>query len=424
MTRTFSIKTLGCKLNQYESASIAQRFLAEGWKAVEFGQRADIVIINTCTVTDRSEKKCRNAIRQGARVSPSGKVIVTGCMVESSRETISQMPEVMACFPNSQKDQILNYVHGSLPTLASARIAHSIPFPMPFNRTRGYVKIQDGCNQYCSYCIVPKVRGNARSRPIQEILSHVRVLVENLCSEIVLTGITIGNYFDSGATLAQLVKAITEIDGNFRIRITSIEPTHVTDELIEILQHPKICRHLHLPLQSGSNRILKLMNRPYTQLEYLKTVEKIKSKIPLIALGTDVIVGFPSETENDFNDTLQTIRSSSFAYVHQFTFSPRATTPASLLQQLPYDTVRARSERLRHLATEMGLRYRKQFIGITLQCIIEKKKNSETFIALSDNYIKISIPPTSCARAHVGKIVPVLLKHATEHTTSGTICAN
>lgn len=420
MSKTFCIKTLGCKLNQYESALIAGQFLAGGWRAVDFGESADAVIINTCTVTDRSDKKCRNLIRQGARFSKSGGVIVTGCMIETSKEAIARMPEVIACFSNSRKDEIFNYAVKIQSDLSHDSRA-SIQNPMPFNRTRGYVKIQDGCDQHCSYCIVPAVRGNARSRPAEEVLGHVRALIEASCPEIVLTGITIGAYGDSEFNLAKLALAIARLDGNFRLRITSIEPLHVSDELINALTHPKICPHLHLPLQSGSDRILSMMNRPYGRTQYLSTVYKIRSKIPDIALGCDVIVGFPGESDSDFADTISTIREAGFSYVHQFTFSPRKNTPAAAMKPLAYDIVRKRSELLRTAARETGLSYRRRFIGSALPCVIEKKKSDETFTALSANYIKISIPPDERAHAFRGKIAPVLLEEVGSGHAAGRI---
>jgi threonylcarbamoyladenosine tRNA methylthiotransferase MtaB len=254
--KTFCIKTLGCKLNQYESALIAQRFLSRGWQAIDFGETADAVIINTCTVTDRSDKKCRNLIRQAARFSRTGAVIVTGCLVESSQKELERMGCILACFPNSAKDSIVHYAEQLLEGISSAKPADDVNTPLPFLRTRGYVKVQDGCDQHCSYCIVPSVRGSARSRPLREVLAHVHALIEAQCPEIVLTGITIGNYRDGDIDIAKLVETIVQCVGNFRLRITSIEPMHVSDALIEMLAHPKVCPHLHLPLQSGSDRIL------------------------------------------------------------------------------------------------------------------------------------------------------------------------
>ncbi len=411
MSRTFCIKTLGCKLNQYESALIAQQFLSAGWRAVDFGETADAVIINTCTVTDRSDKKCRNLIRQGARFSRSGGVIVTGCMAESSKSELSGMPEIIACFSNAEKDAICEYAKKpGLDAKPEATSPISKHHPLPFKRTRGYVKIQDGCDQHCSYCIVPAVRGSARSRPAKEVLNHARALIDAACPEIVLTGITIGAYADSGYNLAKLALAIAELPGNFRLRITSIEPLHVSDELIDVLSHPKLCPHLHLPLQSGSDRILSLMNRPYTRAQYLSVVDKITSQIPDIALGCDVIVGFPGESESDFSDTVAVIQEAGFSYVHQFSFSPRKNTPASSMELLAYDIVRTRGAHLRTIAREAGLAYRKRFTGRTLPCVIEKKKSDDAFTALSGNYIKILIPPDKHAHAHRGKIAPVLLE--------------
>ena len=201
-------------------------------------------------------------------------------------------------------------------------------YPLPFRRTRGLLKIQDGCDGKCSYCIVPTVRGLPVSRDFNEVLVHARKLIDSGCPELILTGITIGKYIYRDKSLPHLVKEISEIEGNFRIRITSIEPNHVTDEFISLLSMDKVCSHVHIPLQSGSDNILKSMNRPYSYSDYMSVIEKIKNKDADIAIGTDVIIGFPGETEEDFCLTLEAVKEAGFSYVHQFTFSPRSGTPA------------------------------------------------------------------------------------------------
>jgi threonylcarbamoyladenosine tRNA methylthiotransferase MtaB len=418
--KTFSIKTLGCKCNQYESAQIASQFLSSGFKAVPFGSPADIVIINTCTVTDKSNKKCRNYIRQGAKFSKYGKVIVTGCMVETHKAELDAMSEVQASFTNCQKDQLVASIC-ALDSIIENTSMHKVSntYALPFMRTRGYIKIQDGCDGNCSYCIVPKVRGIPVSRPVQDVINHARYLIENNCPEIVLTGITIGKYNDEGVTLAKLIKKIIELDGNFRIRVTSVEPTHIDDEFIEVLQHTKVCKHIHLPLQSGSDAVLAHMNRPYNASYYIQLVEKIKKLVPDIAIGTDIIVGYPTEEEKDFTATLGLVQQLQFAYVHQFTYSPRQGTMSSNYRPLPYDVVHKRANALREMAQKSSLQYRLQFLNTVRPAVIEKDGDGIT--ALTDNYLKVSIKNDHQGRSNLGKIAPVMITAITQEKIEGSI---
>lgn len=418
--KTFSIKTLGCKCNQYESAQMASQLLSSGFKAVSFGSPADIVIINTCTVTDKSNKKCRNYIRQGAKFSKSGKVIVTGCMVETHKAELDAMNEVLTTFNNAQKHQLVDSLSPLDLALKNNTIQKvSQPYALPFMRTRGYIKIQDGCDGSCSYCIVPKVRGVPVSRPLQDVINHARYLINNNCPEIVLTGITIGKYNYEGVTLASLIKKIIELDGNFRIRITSVEPTHIDDELIGMLQHTKVCKHIHLPLQSGSDAVLAHMSRPYTVSNYFQLVGKIKKLVPDIAIGTDIIVGYPTEEEKDFLATLRLVQQLQFAYVHQFTYSPRQETMSSNYRPLPYDVVHQRANALRKMVQKSTLKYRLQFLNTVRPAVIEKDGNGIT--AITDNYLKVSIKSNHNGRTNVGKIVPVIITAITKENIEGSI---
>ena len=262
MTKTVSLKTLGCKLNQYETARLADALVRRGWVSRPFGERVDAVIVNTCTVTDRADKKSRNLIRQGSRYSSSGKTVVTGCLVDRDRQGVASMPEVLALFGNGEKPLLTGKLAELVGNGRSIAFAEPTPAP-PFTRTQGYLKIQDGCDGSCAYCVVPAVRGAPRSEKADRVLDRARQLIEGGCPEIILTGITIGRYANEGLDLAGLAESIVRLPGKFRLRFTSIEPAQVTERLIELLQHEKICSHLHLPLQSGSDRILVAMRRPY-----------------------------------------------------------------------------------------------------------------------------------------------------------------
>ncbi len=420
--KTFSIKTLGCKCNQYESAQIASQLLASGFTAVPFGSLADIVIINTCTVTDKSNKKCRNYIRQGARFSKSGGVIVTGCMVQTHKHEIEAMDEVIAAYNNEQKGQFISLI-GTIDTIKQKSLNHfetkNSPFALPYMRTRGYIKIQDGCDGHCSYCIVPVVRGVPQSRPIDDVINHARYLIDSQCPEIVLTGITIGKYHDKGYSLAQLIEKIVQLDGNFRVRVTSVEPVHVDDALVAMLAHDKVCKHIHLPLQSGSDAVLTLMRRPYSFTYYMHCVEKIKKVLPDIAVGTDIIVGYPAEGDSDFALTLQAVTDCQFAYIHQFTYSPREGTVSSKCKTIPHDIVAMRAEQLRNTAQKYSLQYKKQFINATREAVIEK--SNDNIIALTDNYLKIKLENNHHNRSKVGQLLPVTITNLASSGLQGKI---
>jgi threonylcarbamoyladenosine tRNA methylthiotransferase MtaB len=433
MQRTFSIKTLGCKLNQYESSLIAGQFLGHGWISRPFGEKVDIVIINTCTVTNKSDKKCRNYIRQGAVFSKTGKVLVTGCLAERDAENVNKMPEVLAVVMNSDKEMISSIVNKQYDTLmhqgdgmAGSYLNKIVSektagFPLPFYRTRGLLKIQDGCDGKCSYCIVPSVRGLPVSRNFNEILDHARRLSDADCPELILTGITIGKYNSDNKSLSDLVNAIININGNFRVRITSIEPNHITDDLIGSFSSPRVCQHIHIPLQSGSDRILNLMRRPYSVRDYFNVIERIRKEHNDISIGTDVILGFPGETEEDFRSTLKAVEEVKFSYVHQFTFSPRSGTDASQMAGCPTEEISGRSLRLRELSAVNGYNYRKKFIGKSLPSVIEKNKTRSGYRAVSSNYIKIDIKNSLINNDMIGKITEVVLESVEMDRATGVL---
>lgn len=411
MNKTLSIKTLGCKLNQYESSLIAHQFTQNGWETKKFGENVDLVIINTCTVTDRSDKKCRNYIRQGAKFSNKSGVVVTGCLVDRDQETVTNMPDVIGVFSNKDKNKLFSdiialdqYNHYNNSD-SSANFESEI---LPFEHTRGLLRIQDGCDGDCSYCIVPEVRGKPRSRSFDDVVAHARYLVEKDCPELVFTGVTIGKYNDNGRDLSDLIEEIISIPGKFRVRITSIEPKHVTDKMIKLLKNDKVCKHIHLPLQAGSDKILKEMNRPYDRKEYLDIVKKLQNEIPGIAIGTDIIIGFPGESEVDFNDSLNIVEKVKFAYVHQFTFSIRSGTKAENYKN--YCTpqiINQRSKQMRELASKMSLEYKKQFIGKKLISVLEPDKKNGGYNATTDNYIKMHISNNYQEKFCTEKLIPV-----------------
>ncbi len=436
MDKTFSIKTLGCKLNQYESNMIAGRFLANGWTAMPFGDgEVDVVIVNTCTVTERSDKKCRNYIRQGARFSKNGGVIVTGCMSERDADGVKAMPGVSAVYKNSEKDRIFSDIEGRSNSAAQgAGIFNSYladetdddaAVTSGHTRTRGFVKIQDGCDGACSYCIVPSVRGNPSSRESGDVIRHAQKLIDDGCPEIVLTGITIGKYFSGGKKLSGIVNDIIRIPGRFRVRITSIEPNHLTDDIIALLESEKVCPHLHVPLQSGSERILAKMRRRYNPAEYRSVIEKIKTRFPDAAIGTDIIIGFPGEDEDDFSDSLKMIEYAAFSYVHQFTFSPRSGTEASGMKQCCRSReITERGAIMKDFSAKIGTAYRQRFTGRVLPSVIEKNANRGGYSAVSGNYIRISLGNSRLNAEKAGQIAGVRLLDVGNGRARGVISAD
>ena len=396
----FSIKTLGCKLNRYEADQIAAGLSARGWHAVPFGDAAELVIVHTCTVTDNSDRKCRNYIRQGARFATGGKVVVTGCLGRRDPAGLRAMGEVLDVI-DSSGDDLPRRIEESFGTAPSAA-AEAVP---PYrSRTRSYVKIQDGCDGSCSYCIVPSVRGKPVSRPFDEVIAHMRGLVGAGVPEIVFTGITIGKYEDDGRDLAALAETVLALDGNFRLRITSIEPGHVTPRLISLFGHPKLCDHIHLPLQSGSDRVLSEMNRPYTREKYLGVVRAFRERLPDMAIGADIIVGYPGETEDDFEQTLDIVRRAELSHVHQFSYSRRGGTRSASQKECDPAVVASRAHALKSLASEYSRAYADRFEGKILLSVIERS-GEDGFSALSSNYLKASLGAGAGRRW--GEIVPV-----------------
>lgn len=407
----FSIKTLGCKLNRYESDQIASGLVSRGWHEVPFGYDAEIVVIHTCTVTDNSDRKCRNYIRQGARTATNGKVIVTGCLGRRDPAGISEMKEVAAVVGTSGEtlafeiERVSGYDSGAIVPSASV---------LPRGRVRASIKIQDGCDGSCSYCIVPSVRGKPVSRPFADIIAHVKECIRAGIPEIVFTGITIGKYSDGDRDLADLAGEVLSLDGDFRVRITSIEPRHASPRLVSLFGHPKLCNHIHLPLQSGSDAVLVRMNRPYTSEEYLSAVRAFRTQLPDIAIGTDIIVGYPGETDEDFARTIAVVKESRFSYVHQFTYSPRGGTVSSREKECYAPTVAERAGQLKALSAELAECYRRGFKGKTLLSVIEQESDGRYF-GLTSNYLKVYLDRGTDVQK--GKILPVKVRVADDELT-------
>lgn len=377
-SRKIAFKTLGCRLNQYETDALASQFAMQGYEVVGFDEPADVVIVNTCTVTNQGDAKSRKAIHQAVRQVEHPVVVVTGCMVNSQKDRLRQMDGVTYFVENGQKTSIFQLVEAHfngetvMPEIYSTNLFGFETAAETFH-TRSYVKIQDGCDNFCTYCIVPKVRGRAISRPVNDILDNITGLMDLGFKEVVLTGVNIGRYDYNGTGFEDMVERILELPGDFRLRISSIEPEGFGDKLFNLFGHPKMTPHLHLCLQSGSDRILLLMRRFYTVSAFLGMVDKIRSKYPDFNLTTDIIVGFPGETEEDFARTCEVTRQVGFSHVHTFKYSVRSGTRAErMTDQVPEKVKQLRSGIIREIAAENKLRYRKSLIGREQVVLVEK----------------------------------------------------
>jgi len=384
--RTIAFKTLGCRLNQFETDSLVAQFKRHEYDVVNYAEEADVYIVNTCTVTNQGDNKSRKAINQATRKPHNPVVIVAGCMVNGQKDILRQLNGVTYFVENAQKSSIFQLVDAHFrgetvnPDHFSKDLFGFEPADQTFH-TRSYIKIQDGCNNFCTFCIVPKVRGRAISRPVKDILDNIREVISFGFKEIVLTGVNIGRYEHEGTDFETLVEKIIELPGDFRIRISSIEPEGYGDKLFDLFGHPKLTPHLHLCLQSGSDRILMLMRRFYNMEAFMSMVEKIKGRYPDFNLTTDIIVGFPGETEEDFGRTCEVTCEVGFSHIHTFKYSMRSGTRAErMTDQVPEKIKQERSKIIHQISEGNKRKYRQSMLGKS-QIVLVEKYNLHTAIA-------------------------------------------
>lgn len=404
-----SFYTLGCKVNQYETEAMREKFQKAGYDVEGDDAPADIYIINTCTVTNLADRKSRQFIRRAKRENPEAMIAVTGCYAQIDPEKVAEIPGVDIIAGTNEKQDIIKYVEEAMAEKAASTAASAIHVK-PYSdltdycsdglitamesRTRAFVKIQEGCNRFCSYCIIPYARGKVRSRLEEEILEEVGGLVSKGFKEVVLTGINTALYgADRKGGLRELLKAIDEIPGDFRVRLSSLEPTVVGISDVEsILDSKKLCSHLHLSIQSGSNNVLKSMNRRYTREEYLGIVKMLRERDPFFGITTDIIVGFPGETEEDFMDSVNLVKSAEFSKVHVFRYSPRKGTKAAEMPgQIPEQEKTRRAKVLSQAAEEASAAFLNKQIGQTVKVLIEEQQKNGLLVGYSDNYTRVFI---------------------------------
>ena len=395
-----AIQSLGCKVNLYESEYITDQFQKAGYEIVPFQEIADVYIINTCSVTNTSDVKSRKVIHQAIRRNPDACIVAIGCFIEANHDYHEDGVDIL--LGNANKSNVLEYVERYWQTKQKANYFVT-PIPEKFDdmtmstflgRTRAFIKIQDGCENFCSYCIIPYVRGKCRSKNFQTVLEEIQNYVQHGYKEVVLTGIHTGNYgVDLGTDFAALLREIVKINGLVRLRISSIEITELTDEVLQIIRdNDVIVDHLHIPLQAGSDKILRLMNRKYDLAYFKQKMEQIREIRPDISLTTDIIVGFPSETEEDFQDTLSFVREVQFSKVHVFPYSRRSgTVAADMAEQVPGDVKKDRVRRLLALSKELETEYMKKFIGKTLPVLMEVNRTDYS-LGHTSNYLLVKVP--------------------------------
>jgi len=404
MPKTVKFFTLGCKVNQYDTQSLRERILSSGFRELKSGLKADIYVINTCTVTASADRKSRYLIHHAHRNNPKAKIFVTGCSVELGGAKILNMPGVAKIIRRKKAETGISDF---------------------FGHTRAFLKVQDGCSNHCSYCKVPLVRGKSRSRPLEDIKEEAQRLVQRGFKEIVLCGICLGAYgrdLKPKKDLAAVIKELEGIPGLIRIRLSSIEAGDVSDELIERMANSKkLCRHLHIPIQSGDDTILEQMRRGYHSRDYLALIRKIKKRIPDIAITTDVLVGFPGEKEENFRNTAELIRKIQPLRAHIFPYSRREGTVAyGLKGNIPAQEIKARIIKLRRICAECSLNYIGKSLGKEMHVLIEDclVANPKLWYGYTDNYIKVGVESEANLK---NKMVRVVLERTDKDHLLGRI---
>ncbi len=416
--RTAAITTLGCRLNQAESYAVQVQLATAGVDLVPFGEPADLSIVNTCTVTQVADQQARQMLRRAKRLSPDGYIVAMGCYAQVSPDEVRAVEGVDAVITATKTELVpqleaLGLTLGEQNDEFDGRAGPDHRVALPATRVRQFVKVQDGCDDYCTYCIVPFARGHALSRPADAIVDEVNELIGRGCREVVLTGVQIGAYgrdryrqrgedlLPPGQPLAALVRRLLDETEIARIRISSIQPQDWSPDFLDLFDDARLCRHLHLPLQSGSDETLRRMSRRYTTADFARLVDRVRERVPDVAITADLIAGFPGETDQDHEEGLAFVRSISFADAHVFRYSPRRGTAASRMGgQVPAEAKKERSEALRGVVEESNTDFRRRFLGTSRPVLWEEELDSPSsgerlWSGLTDNYLRVCAASTT-----------------------------
>ncbi len=399
-----ALDSLGCKLNQAEMELLARQLARAGYRLVSAVDEADVYILNTCTVTHIADRKSRHQLRLAHRQNPDARLVAIGCYAERSPQELAQIEGVDLVLGNEQKPYLLQRLHES----GCLSRPLSIRTNCHYNgcRTRAFIKVQDGCNNFCAYCIVPLVRGSEKSVPVDQVITEVRQRLAEGCKEVVLTGTEIGSYRCDGVNLRKLLGHILAETGVIRLRLSSLQSQELSPELIGLWHDRRLCPHFHMSLQSGSNEVLKRMKRRYTTADYQQVVSLIRKVVPEAAITTDIIVGFPGETEAEFQESYELCRRMEFARIHVFPYSPRQGTEAAQMpHQVGSQLKKQRSQKMLTLARESAQNFSRQFLGRTMMVLWEKQTGG-IWSGLTDNYIKVY---ARSSEALNNKLLPVKL---------------
>jgi len=430
--RTVAFYTLGCKLNYSETSAIGRTFEDRGYAEVKFEEGANIYVINTCSVTDFADKKCRQIVRRALRLSPEAFVVVIGCYAQLKPKEIAEIPGVDLVLGAAEKFRILDFIDdlSKSPDKGMVRasdVKEANQFVNAFSfgdRTRSFLKVQDGCNYKCTFCTIPLARGKSRSDTVENVIFNAKKIGEAGTKEIVLTGVNLGDFGNGTeviegvrpkkeAMFIDLIKELDKVEEIERFRISSIEPNLCTDEVIEFVANSeRFVPHFHMPLQSGNDKQLRMMSRRYKRELYMQRVEKIRSLMPHACIGVDVIVGFPGETDEDFLETIDFIESLDISYLHVFTYSERANTPASEMEDaVPMEKRKKRNEMLRNLSAKKKANFYKQYLGRYRDVLFEAHRDETKMTGFTDNYVKVEM---SFQAEMINKIATVQLQNINE----------
>ena len=436
---TVAYHTLGCKLNFSETSSIRRNFENHGFTTVAFEDGADIYVLNTCSVTEFADKKCRYEVRRALKYAPQAKIIVIGCYAQLKPAEIADIPGVDLVLGAAEKFNILSYIDGiskssgkGMVIAGDVKQAYSFIDAFSFgDRTRSFLKVQDGCDYKCTFCTIPQARGNSRSDTIENVIQNVQNIADEGVKEIVLTGVNLGDFGNGTeviegtrpkkeALFIDLIRELDKVDGINRFRISSIEPNLLTEEIIGfVMDSAKFVPHFHIPLQSGSDKVLRQMRRRYLSQLYKERVSWIKSHMPHCCIGVDVIVGFPGEADEDFLETYRFLNELDISYLHVFTYSERANTPAvNMEDKVPTEVRRQRNEMLRTLSHKKRMAFIQPFLGTVRPVLFENTAEPGIMSGYTDNYIKVILPKVDALINTIGNVRLIQFDTTQEHVLS------